>query len=1090
MTFCLYRSNRVEKLATALSQVVRTPLGDPLARECIVVQGPGMERFLSAHLSTDLGVWANPWFPFPRAIVELVLDAVLGEVPESSQIFRPETLTFLIAKALSSELLEDGAFEDAKRYIGRDSSHVSLLGLASELASTLDQYLVYRPDLILSWENGKDEHFQAKLWRKLCSDTQSSHIARRMEALKSALLGGLSAESASLLPERISLFGISTLPPAFLHVLSQLSEHIDVHLFLLTPSPDYWGDFDRKLARGNSVRTLLSTLGRVSREFIDLLLETVPFEEPFGELFDLPEASHILSHLQRDIAELTERDPQSSDALSPVAVTPSDRSISIQVCHSPTRELEVLRDLLRSKFESDKTLEPHDVVVFAPDIERYAPAIESVFTQSDSEGRAHIPYRIADRRASRASTLLEGFSALLDLAESRLTLSEVLDFLHRTPVQERFDLNEDELDTLQDCLVEAGARWGLDGAHRTRFGQPAYEQNSLRFALDRLFVGFTSAQAEQRSVLGVLPFSDMEGERAVLVGRFARFAETLFELVQASANPQSPQAWCALWLAFVPRLFSETRELASEHHNLRATISSLAQDAELTAFDAPVTLAAIRPILESRFERGRANLGFLTAGVTFCEHVPMRAIPFRVVCMVGMDDEAFPRRARKPSFDLMSQSRRAGDRDVREDDRQLFLEALLSARDAVAITYVGRSAKDDSERPASVLVDQLLRVLDRHFIVTDNAEALWLPFERKETSEHVTQLHALHRFDPRYFVPNASFASYDETAALAARALLAPRKTQPAFIQGPIPAVPAPEVDIEKLVSFFRAPQRAFVRDRLRVRLPQESEQTVDREPTSLDALERYQLHDRLLKELRTAEREVQARVLTQEGQLPPGTPGLVLFEDLEKTIRAMLAEVDAGVPLPNLRLRIDTPHGRIVGSLASIHERARVEFNAATVNEKHKLSTWIRHLALCASESPCKESLLIAKSDGTRRGIATITLHPVERAKELLTQLLYLYKLGQQMPLPFMLPGSSKYAQAYVKGDDEASCLEKAKSSGTATRFVDSAERYKRQVWSEQELAELEHLVAQGTDGQVDFASVARTVFVPMLEHLKEGEA
>ncbi len=305
-------------------------------------------------------------------------------------------------------------------------------------------------------------------------------------------------------------------------------------------------------------------------------------------------------------------------------------------------------------------------------------------------------------------------------------------------------------------------------------------------------------------------------------------------------------------------------------------------------------------------------------------------------------------------------------------------------------------------------------------------------------------------------------------------------------MQGPIPPLPVAEVDIEKLVGFFRAPQRAFVRDRLRVRLPQESEQTDDREPTSLDALERYKLNDRLLKELRTKERDTQARVLTLEGKLPPGTPGRVVFEDLENTIRSMLAEVDVGGPLPNLRLAIDTPHGRIVGTLSSLYEHARVELTAATLAPKHKLSAWIRHLALCASDGPCQETLLVGKPE-KGGGVATVAMGPVQRAKELLGQLLVLYKLGQQMPLPFIVAKSSKYAEAYVDKKDEAVCLAKAKDGESRPGFTDSAERYQRQVWSEQELEELEHLVARGVEGQVDFVSVAQTVLVPMLEHLKE---
>ncbi|MFT3927962.1 MAG: exodeoxyribonuclease V subunit gamma [Myxococcales bacterium] len=1092
MTFCLYRSNRVEKLAAALSHVVREPLRDAFARECVVVQGPGMERWLSAQLCAELGVWANPWFPFPRAMVELALDAALGEVPLEQRIFRPETLALSIARVLGGEVIEEPAFEEVARYVRRDASSVGTLALASVLATTFDQYLVYRPDLVLGWEHGEGLHFQAKLWRKLTVGAPPTHIARRMAQFHERLARGGALDQAELpLPERISLFGISTLPPAFLQVLARLSERIDVHLFLLTPSPHYWGDFDRKLARGQGVRSLLSNLGRVSREFVDLLLEDLPLEEPYPDLFELRTPSTLLGQLQNDLANLTERDPAVRGELAPLTIAEDDRSISVHACHSPVRELEVLRDVLRARFEADKTLEPHDVVVLAPDIERYAPAIEAVFAQRDGEAREHIPYRIADRSAARSSTVLDAFCALLDLAGSRLSLSEVLDFLHRAPVRERFDLEESELEVLAEWLIDAGARWGIDAAHRTRFGQPEYAQNSLRFALERLLVGYASGAHEQRSVLGVLPYSDVEGEHAVLLGRFARFAETLFATVDACATRRSVAAWAAFWLDTLPRLLSDHAELGHEHHGLRTLLASLAADAGASGYDTEVPLEALRLLLEARFERGRANLGFLTSGVTFCEHVPMRAIPFRVVAMVGMDDEAFPRRAQRPSFDLMAEKRRVGDHDVRDDDRQLFLEALLSARDAVVITYLGRSAKDDSERPASVVVDQLLRVLDRHFDIGDGKKSLLLAFESKRTSEHVSKVHALHRFDARYFGQTSNLPSYDETAATAARALLSSRAVTRPFVRAPFAAAPQERIELERLVSFFRAPQRAFVRERLRVRLPEESEQIPDREPTALDALARFQLHDRLLTGLASKDRDEQQRMLTQEGRLPPGTIGQVLFEELDRTVQNMRAQLDVGAPLPHLNLELRIGGRLLYGRLTGMHEAARVELTAAAASDKHRLSMWIRHLALCASEHPIKHSLLVARADASgKRKVASFRFGPVPDAERLLTELIELYLLGLHMPLPFLRSESSVYAHALLDGHDHERALALARIEGAKpNRFVESAERYVQQVWSEPELEALERLVASDGAQSLDFAGVSRRVLLPMLEHLKEQE-
>ncbi len=1090
MTFCLYRSNRVEKLAQALAHVVSRPLSDPFARECVVVQGPGMERWLSAQLCNQLGVWANPWFPFPRAIVELALDAALGEVPPEQRLFRPEPLTFLIARALEGDL-SDPAFAEVARYVQRDTASVGKLGLASLLATTFDQYLVYRPDQILAWESGEGQHFQAKLWRRLTLGLPSTHIARRMADFQRHLsVGGALDRGPTSLPSRISLFGISTLPPAFLHVLTQLAERLDVHLFLLTPSPHYWGDFDRRLARGQGVRALLSSLGRVGREFVDLLLEGTSFEEPFPELFELRTPPTLLGYLQADLANLVDRAPDATGEAASVYLSSEDSSLSVHACHSPIRELEVLRDALRARFESDKTLEPHDVVVLTPNIERYASAIEAVFAPRDQDARDHIPYRIADRRAAQASAVLDAFMTLLELVNSRLAVSEVLDFLHRSPVRERFDLAELELEQIARWLGDAGARWGIDARHRTKFGQPAYDQNSLRFALDRLFVGYASAASEQRDVLGVLPYPDVEGEQALLLGRFARFAETLFSVVQAASSPRTMKEWCELWLTTLPRMLSDKGELGHEHHALRAQLAALETDARATGYDSPLTLEAFRLLFSARFERGRANLGFLSSGVTFCEHVPMRAIPFRVVAMIGMDDEAFPRRAHRPSFDVIAEKRRPGDHDVRDDDRQLFLEALLSARDALLITYVGQSPKDDSERPASVVVDQLLRVVDRHFTLADGDRSLFLPFEQKRASQQLTKRHALHRFDPRYFSGGGDFVSFDETAAAAARALVSGRAPVPPFVRAAFPAVRQPRIALEQLVQFFRAPQRAFLRERLRLRLPLESEQIPDREPTALDALARFQLHDRLLS-AGEHPREDQLRVLTQEGRLPPGTTGQVLFEELERTVRIMWEQIDVGAPCAEQAIEVALGEHVVHGRLGGMHERARVELTAAAASDKHKLSAWIRHLALCASESPIKHTLLVARADATgKRKVTTFCFAPVHDARARLSDLLDLYFLGLEMPLPFLRAESSAYAWALLSGADPEKAMERALiERAKPSRLVDSAEKYVRQVWQEDELDALDRLVALDGATRVDFAAASSRILLPMLEHLKERE-
>ncbi len=1085
MAFRLYRSNRAEKLADALTEVVRGPQQGAFARECIVVQGPGMERWLSAVLATRLGVWANPWFPFPRAAVELILDNGLGAGAGDSQAFHPDALAFRSAAVLP-ELLSDPSFADVAYYLQGDRAGERLIALTRRLATSFDQYLVYRPELVLDWERGKERHFQAHLWRAVIERGPKAHLARRMFELSQR--GSSAFADSTTLPARICLFGISTLPPSFLRVLRLAARQIDVHMFVLCPARDYWGELDRSQSHLGDAQGLLANLGKSSRELLDLLLEDENTEEPALDLFEAPSQQNLLAGLQTDLLELAVRAPELSGASAPRALLPSDASLRVHACHSLTRELEVLRDELRDRFERDASLQPSDVVVFAPDIERYAPAIEAVFSQLGPGDPGYLPYRVADRKTQRASEVASAFLALLDLLSSRVPLSELLDLLHRPTVRARFDIEESELDLVQHWLIEAGARWSIDAPHRASFGQPAFFENSLRFAVDRLLLGCASAAGERASPFGILPCDEVEGQAALLLGRVARFVETIANLNAEFASTKSVPEWARALTGALASMISDADERGLEHHLLRSHLFELAAHAERAGFSAEVSLQVLRKLLEEKLAQGRMSGGFLSGGITFCEHVPMRAIPFRVVCLLGMDDESFPRAGGRASFDLMAAAPRPGDRSVRDDDRQLFLEALLSARDALVITYVGKSAQDDGERPKSALVEHLLRVVDRHYVPTAEDHTLRLGFEGS-ASALVTRTHALHRFDRRYFRAQGKgpLFSYDQGALLAARAQAHERSTPKAFVARPLPgtARDTRELTLESLERFFRHPQKRFLKERLSLHLPRDVDPIRDREPTRLDALERYQIGDELLTELAELGPEERARVLLQSGRLPPGMAGHVQLLEIEALVNAVLGARAAGARLPDRDLDIDLGGARLHGRLDRIYESARVEHLVSTLSTKHKLSAWIRHLALCASGERPRRSLLIGRNKDAAH---VIEFAAVENPRELLADLVELYELGMHMPLPYLHRPAQELLDRLAKGDEQAAwnaAIAKALPAARGQLPHDADDAHVRQVFSLKQLEELTRLHASDSHKLLGFRDVAERILLPLERHI-----
>ena len=1086
MTLHLHRSNRIERLAQALASVAAEPLSDPLQRECIVVQGPGMERWLSAFLARELGVWANPWFPFPRALVELFLDALLGTPSEQASAFAPEGLTWSIAAQLP-QLLSDPGFEEVAAYLAGDRHAERLLELARRLAENFDQYAVYRPELVLGWERGEGAHFQAKLFRALTAKLPAVHLAARIHAFEQALRSGaVLAPGLPSLPERVALFGISTLPPAFVHMFGRIAQQRDVHLFLLTPSREYWGDVDRSQRGRSDLHGFLGELGKVSREFLDLL-EEQSYRDPGPDLFESRGHDTMLHALQSDLLDLTARSRTRAAMERPIAAAASDDSLRVHVCHSIVRELEVLRDQLRARFERDATLEARDVIVFTPDIERYAPAIEAVFGERGVRDERAIPFRVADRRAAKSSEVAAAFFALLDVVQSRLHLSEVLDLLHRECVRARFDIAESEVDRVQRWLSQSGARWAVDAAHRASFGQPEFLENSLRFALDRLLVGYAAPDGEQRELHGVLPHAAVEGLDALLLGKVARFLESLFAGVTQLAAAQQVGELVATASALLTALISSEGELGLEHHVLRSALAEMAAEAERAGFAAAIQVESLRKLLELRLERGRANVGFLAGGVTFCEPVPMRAIPFRVVCLLGMDDESFPRVLARPAFDLLAEQPRPGDRSLRDDDRQLFLEAVLSARDALHLSYVGKSAQDGSERPPSVLVDHLLRVCDQHFVATDARNTLALGFEGS-VAERLRVEHALQRFDPRYFRGgSSSLFSYDEGAAQAARALLAPRRAAPAFVREPLPRLPAIDIDLATLQRFFRRPQELFLKERLALRLGGELAEATDREPIMLDALERFRVADELLELRQPLSRSDRERLLRGAGRLAPGSVGRAQFDELEALIDEVVAACPEGEPEPDRDFTLALPAGRLSGRIGCLTRELHVVRSVGTLHGKRLLSAFIEHVALCATGARPDTTLVVGRQN--RREIERVTFSPVADAERLLDALLRLYGIGMCMPLPLFHDASELYARERQKGCDERTALARAQARLTRASAPGSGvfdDPHVMQVFGREQLLDLGALTASDGSDATDFGSVAELLFGNLLGHVE----
>jgi exodeoxyribonuclease V gamma subunit len=1099
----------MERLVDVLAEVVRAPAGDALEPETVLIQSKGMERWLSNQLALRLGVFANARFPFPRGFIDEVFDAVVPAPEPHPVSYSREVLTFGILTLLP-ELLSDPAFGPLYGYLEGDDQAVKRFQLAERIAHVFDQYLVYRPRLLLKWQKGQGADWQPKLWRALSQHLGGEHFATRALRFFQEWSPLLIAPGA--LPKRVSVVGVSALPPIYLKILDRISERCDVQLFLLSPSPEYFAGLKslREVVRRPSVgrggqaelafddrefadlqgNPLLASLGRTGREFQFTLERDTLYRETDRDLFESESGSSLLAVLQHDIIALYDRSAPGADKHE---VLPDDRSLQVVSCHSPMREVEVLRDQLLGLLDDDPSLEPGDILVMSPNIETYAPLIDAVFGV-DARDPLQLPYRITDKSERTTNLYAKALLQVLGVVTSRVSASECLDLLQLEPVRDRFHIDTSEVNQLQLLVHQAGIRWGIDAEHRERFHQPPRTKNTWRFGLDRLLLGVALPSAHDALFCGSAPAEDVEGDSATLVGKLASLLDALSWAAAEVTTPRTVVEWVAFLADLCQRvLTTEDREAWQERDVLEAT-ARVAASAALGKFEEAIALTPIVEQLTAHFESERVSHQFLAGGITFCALLPMRSIPFRVIALLGMNDGEFPRTQKTLSFDLLAEDPEPGDRSLKDEDRYLFLEAILSARQHFLLSYVGRGVQDNAELPPSPVVSELV----------DYVEA---SFRRAGAPVRPVTEHPLQPFNPRYFQEaSAQLFSFSSADARGADALCRYRSAPEPFLDSALSSIEAREVvDLEELIHFYQNPARGFLQNRLGVFLEGDPRLVEDREPIELDPLARHELGalllDRAVKD--PSDATLQAFV-EATGVLPDGTVGSVLYHDTWRDVRRI---ADSARPwLVGARKRptpvsVNCNGTRVTGHLRQLYAAAQLYWQYARVKPRNELALWLRHLAWMAGvTSPGADiandvaandrcSVLVGRRlEETLPETATCIFEPLPtaEARRELTELVTLFHLGHERPLPLFPATSKTYVEQLLKangGADPDKALAKARDEFApmfGAAFAEGSDPYVVRAFDGTD--PLEGTSSPGP-AEVDFSSASLRVFMPMLQ-------
>ncbi|MBJ7575417.1 exodeoxyribonuclease V subunit gamma [Luteimonas sp. MC1828] len=1056
--FRLYHSNALDVLAGLLAAELRTPAPGQglLEPDVILIPQVAMRRWLQATLAEAHGVAANLEFLTPGEFVQRALD---GNVPGRGDDLDAAALRWRIHAALADPvLLRDRGLQPMRAYLETAPDPLKAWSLAGELAQAFEKYKAWRREWLLAWEAGDAPRDpQAALWRRVAGGTD--HRARRIDAY----LRGFADAGTPLpagLPKRLFAFAILNVSPDVLRVIASQARVGTLHLYVPSPSRDYWGDLQR--ARGGDPEAaagenpLLRAWGAAGRDFMAVLgnYEVVhPDIEIRGDA-DPGEGGGALhgSLLRRLQSDLFHRRP--SPPLTPTAddartrlhaLRRDDPSLQVHACHTRLRELQVLHDQLRALFEDprfDPPLEPRDVAVLAPDIDPYLPYLDAVF---GGRGRADsIPYAVADASPLAGEPLAEVFLRLLALPVARFGLVETLDLLASPPLAEAAALDAAAFARLHAWLHAAGARWGLDAAHRARLDAPADDAYTWAFALDRLLLGHaTGSDAPITTASGqvIAPMPELEGSALDALDTLVRLLRVLARHARTLDEALPPEEWRERLIRLLDALLPKPPSSPASRRaldRLRSLIDAFAADARRAGVATPVHAEVVRAHFAAALGEADTRAPLLTGGVSIGRMVPMRLLPFRAICLLGMDDGEFPRRdpaggLDRLTADLASGQRRQGDRSTRDDDRFLFLQLFSAAQDVFYVSYQGADPRDGSAREPSVLVADLLAA----------ADAQHAP--EAEAGDALVVRHTLQPFAP------AAFGSSDEPRRFSYHAQWWPAAAQPAQQRVPLPAwfgdnalaamaaKAAGEADgrsathsvqdgdarehtlsLDELRRFLQAPADVFLKQRLGLRLAEVEAIDEDVEPLLAPGrgFARQQLQKAVFDAVLRGDDDASTHALLRaRGLLPSGPLGRRTLDDVRGQVDAYAAAFDAwrGAAVPEVPRPIEVPFEGVVlpdsdgiarrvklqGRVADAypHGIARIRFDPPAGQSAIRNGLdWL--LASAAGQ----RVPLVEFHDGGEHGVGPFVRPPLDadEARDVLRMLIDLRSKGLRRPLPF----------------------------------------------------------------------------------------
>ena len=1042
----IHRSTALTRLADACASVLRIPATpDPLAPELLITSGPTHERWLRAHLARRLGVCAHVRVLSPSTLAEEMAERVLGVERDAARAWRAERLTWRVLGEITARI-DTAPFAPVRAALrahdGGDAAcapgSARAVAFARRVAGWYAGYAVGVPALARAWDAGAEpDEWQAVLWRALrAADVD---VRAHPAALAAALAARRQADAAArdTLPARVVWMAQPGVARAHVDLLMVLAA-AGVAVHALVPAAGRAASDSDPADVGHPLRTALGgrtvALEAIIRELAALRGAAVVVDDldvADGERASARPLTSALAAVRRAViggtaAELPTHAPTPTLA-DPVADpgADDDRSIRVHACHGAMRQAEVLRDALLALFERRPDLHPRDVLVLTPDVAAYAPLLEAAF--GGGTRVPDVPLRVVDRPARLANAAADVALRVLALAAGRVDAVSVLDLLAVPAVARRWELDGDARVQLRAWVEGAGARWGIDGADRAvgralpAADGSAWDVHGWRFALERLLLGWGLPDDRGAGYAGAVPWDEIEGQDAEVLGRLAEACTRLFAAVRDVRSARPLGAWCARLRAHVDALVwdadapDEDGELVIARRAFGRSLDALCDDAAgggVAVRELLLEPAAVRALLDARFAEPAAEGGAVGA-VTLAALAPGRVRPARVVALVGLDDGAFPRARTGDALD-----RRSGTTDAPDpggEDRQAVLDALLAAEEHLIVTYTGRTARTNELLPPATPIALLLEAV-----------------EGACPGAVVHHHHALAPFGPRAASAGTAAGApvFDTAHQAGARALAAPRRAAPAFLTRPLPGRTPDDgtarrvLTLDALADALARPARALVYGALGVWVGRETGEVATEEPLELDALQHHGVRAAVLDALEAGrggafDSDALLARLRAQGQLPHGALGTLAYEGARAEAVAVWHAA-----LPYRRgerrgaVRVDQAVGDdwLTGAVGPCWTDGLVMLRPGVARAEHLVRVWVAHLALHATHgaaAPTSHLIALGKKEGGQRTAAVKTFGPVADAGARLHDLVALHDEATRRALPLLPASASAYVDA-----------------------------------------------------------------------------